>query len=160
MMARAKFNLEVSHSQIAAFDSKLAQPFNMWTKKHVDQGFAWRPGSASFRTIAGGPHSIMLSAGSGEKDAELSPDAIRIIQVPFNVPSSGLIEISSISDSSLVELPPGQYQLIYECSAPEQGIVSRINLKFRMQDSPTFDVLRADDELSLTGELCTRASPA
>jgi Competence protein J (ComJ) len=116
-MATISFALNVSHSQIAVFDSTLGQPFNMWTEKHVNQGFAWRPGSVSCRTIASaGRHRVELLVTSEE--AELPADAVRIIQVPFEVSSYRSIEIASIADAFPVELSAGSYALRYECFRP------------------------------------------
>ena len=47
----ATFLVEISHAQLAVFDSTLTAPFNDWTDDHVKQGFAWRPGSVSFMTL-------------------------------------------------------------------------------------------------------------
>jgi hypothetical protein len=47
-MEKTSFVLQVSHSQIAVFDSAMAQPFSAWSDMHVNQGFAWRAGAVSF----------------------------------------------------------------------------------------------------------------
>jgi Competence protein J (ComJ) len=157
-MATTSFVLSVSHSQIAVFDSAVAQPFSMWTERHVSQGFAWRNASASFRTIAsGGPHLVEVAVLSS--DVELSLDAARIVQVPFEVPASGAIEIASIADSLPLELPSGVYQLRFECFRQRSGSEPRIKLTFIRRDDPIFEVLRADAELSLTDQLLLYASP-
>jgi Competence protein J (ComJ) len=44
----AIFQVFVGYSQLSVFDPSLSEPFNNWTPGHVAQGFAWRPGSASF----------------------------------------------------------------------------------------------------------------
>src|ERR1700743_191003 len=90
--------LDITYSQVAVFHPSLKQPFNIWTDRHVAQGFAWRPGSVSFSTIdEGGVHTIRVSVISSF--VEISPAAIRVIEVPFRVPSDGSVEIASISDS-------------------------------------------------------------
>jgi hypothetical protein len=47
----AIFQVFVGYSQLSVFDPSLSEPFNNWTPGHVVQGFAWRPGSASFKTL-------------------------------------------------------------------------------------------------------------
>lgn len=158
-MPTTTFALDVSYSQIAVFDSGLAQPFNFWTDRHVKQGFAWRAGSVSFRTVeSGGGHVVELVVTS--EDVELSPDAVRIIQVPFEVPSSCSIEVASVADAFPLELPSGMYALRFECFGPSEHSEPRVRLVFVKKDNPTFDVLRADADLSLTGELLLEASSA
>jgi hypothetical protein len=158
-MATMSFFLSLSHSQIAVFDGRLEQPFNMWTEKHVNQGFSWRPGAVSFRTIAsGGRHHVGLLITPEE--VELPSDAVRIIQVPFEVPSHGSVEVASIPDARPFELRPGSYALRYECFPLDGGSEPRVNFVFMKRDNPTFSVLRADAELSLSGELLLTASPA
>ena len=89
---------------------------------------------------------------------DISADAVRVIQVPFEVPPSGNIEIASISDATALQIPPELYQLRFEClngnSAPE------INLIFIKENTPTFAILRFDSELSTVGELLLTAEPA
>jgi hypothetical protein len=153
------FALNVSYSQVAVFDSAVAQPFSMWTEQHVHQGFAWRDGTVSFRTIASdGRHLVDVVVSSG--DVELSPDAPRIIQTPFRVPMSGAVEIASIADTVPVELPSGLYALRFECFRIERRLEPRIRFVLIRTDRPTFEVLRADSELSLSGELLHTATKA
>lgn len=158
-MPTESFALDVSYSQIAVFDSSLKQPFNFWTEKHANQGFAWRVGSVSFRTIEDGGHHLVELVVASE-DVELSPGAVRIIQVPFEVPSSGSIEVASISDGFPLELPSRMYALRFEYFEPSERSEPRVRFVFIKQDDPTFDVLRADPALSLIGELLVEASPA
>ena len=47
----ATLSLEISYGQLAVFANSLPQPFNDWTDQHVSQGFAWRPGSVTFRSM-------------------------------------------------------------------------------------------------------------
>ena len=42
------FTLDISYSQLVVFQKGMENPFNDWENTHVDQGFAWRPGSVSF----------------------------------------------------------------------------------------------------------------
>ena len=47
---RSLGKLDVSYGQVGVFWAILAKPFNDWSEAHVRQGFAWRPGSVSFKT--------------------------------------------------------------------------------------------------------------
>ena len=158
-MALASFTLMVSYSQIAVFESALANPFSLWTPRHVDQGFAWRSGSTSFRTFeSGGPHLVEIVETS--KDSELAPESVRVIEVPFEVPASDPVEIASITEGFAVKVPAGLYSLRFECFRADPSVRPMVKFSFIKKNRPTFRVLRADGELNLTGELVTSASPA
>ena len=151
--------LDVSYSQVAVFDSSLEEPFNFWTERHVSQGFAWRPGSVSFRTIAeSGPHSLEITISND--DLEISADAQRVIEVPFAVPSSGEIEVASISDSRALSLRPGSYVLRFECSSETNGNQRKIKFVFIKNKNPEFRLLRIGTDLPNEGDLLLTATPA
>jgi len=158
-MVTTNFLIDVSYSQISVFWSSLQQPFNDWTQRHVDQGFVWRKGSVSFRTLVEyGSHLVQLDivdhAGS------VSADVFRAIEVPFEVPSEGNIEIASISDFMPLTLPPGDYSLRCEFFGYSNEGVQLMRLVFAKEDVPCFNVLRSDDELTLGQELLTSAEAA
>ena len=135
--------LDVSYSQIAVFSSDLPDPFNHWTDEHVAQGFSWRPGSVSFATLVeSGPHHVTVTVLEGK--APLSTGAVRAIEVPFEVPASGEIEIASISDSSTLILPAGMYQLRYELLSFGKKDTPAANLTFWLADDPLFVIALAD----------------
>lgn len=87
--------IEVSFGQLSVFSERIANPFNDWTQKHVDQEFAWRPESVTFRKIAAdGLHEIEI-----ELLKHLGPfhiDAQHVIEVPFTVAKDDGTEIGSI----------------------------------------------------------------
>jgi hypothetical protein len=158
-MSSVEFSILVSYSQVTVFDHALDRPFNQWTDKHVAQGFSWRPGSAAFRTIAeGGRHLVTVAVDVTEN--EQPPDAVRIIDVPFEVPADGAVEIGSISDSSLLEIPSGIYRLRFECYEPVSGQTARIRFLFTRDTSPTFQIVRTDPDLSPEDELLLTTSVA
>ncbi|ALV28013.1 competence protein ComJ [Pannonibacter phragmitetus] len=96
---------EVSYRQLSVFASSLSQPFNDWTDQHVAQGFAWRPGSVSFRTMSEvGTHIVDVEVV--DRLNAVHPDTLRAIEVPFEVPPDGEIEIGSISETVPLTLPP------------------------------------------------------
>lgn len=158
-MPSTTFDLYVSYSQIAIFWASLQQPFNLWTKRHVDQGFAWRPGSVSFGTLVeSGTHSVQLEIT--DHAGPLSATAVRAIEVPFEVPTDGNIEVASISDSMPLSLPVGNYSLRCEFFASNDTGVARVRLVFATVDVQHFAVIRQDDQLVIEGELLTIAEPA
>jgi Competence protein J (ComJ) len=154
-----EFSVSVSHSQIAVFDHAFERPFNMWTTGHVAQGFSWRPGSVAFRTVEeSGRHLVIVEVNRGGVD--LAPSAVRIIEVPFEVPDDDTIEIGSISESAVVHLPSGPYQLRYECCESGGTSNPRIHLSFWKDASPHFAIIRADDALNPGSDLIKVAEPA
>lgn len=151
--------LDVSHSQLAVFASSLQYPFNDWTDKHVAQGFAWRPGSVSFLTLVeSGRHSIELKIS--EHIGALHHDAVRAIEVPFEVPADGAIEVSSISSSAPLLLRPGRLLLRCEFLKHTDGTSERVRLVFATRDRDRFAIVRADKSLSTNSELLKTAEAA
>lgn len=151
--------LEVSYSQLAVFDPSMVRPFNEWNETHVAQGFSWRRGSVAFRTIQeGGPHLVIIRLKSFEDLP--SQCAIRVIDVPFEVPPGGMVEIGSISDSVSIDLDPGSYQLRFEVLESTGGARPRVHLIFYKSSSPRFSLVRADSALDISRDLLLSASPA
>ncbi|MCO5112238.1 MAG: competence protein ComJ [Burkholderiaceae bacterium] len=150
---------EVSYGQLAVFVSSLSQPFNDWTDQHVAQGFAWRPGSVSFRTISEvGTHLVDIEVV--DRLNAVHPNALRAVEVPFKVPTDGEIEIGSIAETVPLTLPAGSFVLRCEFlrSSGEDG--NRVRLIFAKLEAPRFAVVRADQELAVSEELLTTAEPA
>lgn len=150
--------INVDYGQLAVFVGALPQPFNDWTDRHVDQGFAWRPGSVSFRTLeTAGPHRVEVSCV--EKLAEPDVDAVRVIDVPFEVPQDGTVEIGSIASTVPTTLPPARFALRCELfRSDEAGAFAK--LIFAKDDTPRFAIVRADDALTVHDDLLTTALPA
>jgi hypothetical protein len=158
-MSTISFPLYVSYSQIVIFDSTLADPFNFWTKKHSDQGFAWRPECVSFATLEAAAYYDIEVVLNPEND-RLSPEATRIIQTPFEVPPGGMLVVASVYDKTIVKISPGRYNLRYECFPITTGGKGRLRLIFTESEHTSFAILRADAELSIVGELLLTAEPA
>lgn len=153
-------SFEVSYGQLAVFASSLQQPFNDWTDQHVSQGFAWRPGSVSFRSIVeAGRHTVEIDVA--EHVGAVHPDAVRVVEVPFEVPADGAVEVGSIAETVPLSLPAGLFLLRCEFLQPASTAgEERVRLTFARKDAPRFAVVRADQELSAGGELLTTARPA
>ena len=103
----------VSYSQIAVFWPDLKNPFNPWTDEQVQLGFSQRPGRVSFKTsVESGTYSLKIIDGSLDD----LPDNERIatVEVPFEVPENGEIEIALISDSCIIPVTAGAVRLRFE----------------------------------------------
>ena len=101
--------VSLSHNQLCIFDPSLDAPFNDWTDMHVAQGFTWRPGSASFAVDSGHPTAIVDVALASEPPAVDGAESA--IRVPFEIPSSGQVEIGGVLGGAELSLPPGAYAL-------------------------------------------------
>lgn len=158
-MASTSISLFVSYSQLCVFLSELPQPFNVWLQTHVDQGFSWRRGSAGFRTLEeSGQHLVDLEVS--KHPIETSADAIRVTEVPFDIPVDGNIEVASISDSVAMTLPAGLYTLRCELFPQTPDEIFPVRLIFIRSDNPEFKILRVDDDLAPPVELLRDADPA
>jgi len=156
-MAKHSFQIYLSYSQVCVFVNTLEQPFNDWSDRNFSQGFSWRPGSASFRTLAeDGEHKINLYIN--EPIPPLPINCIRAFKVPFES-SDGNIEIASISDSAQLKIPPGNYTLQTEFIKYESDSKPEINIRLNKGESG-FLILKADSEIDATTELDLMAQPA
>ncbi len=168
MRTMPTFELEVSYGQLAVFDAWLASPFCDWAEAHVCQGFAWRPGTVSFATLAAaGPISVTVLAGPDALDAgpdalDACPDALveRAIRVPFTVPAHGGLELSSIGDAVELRLPPGDHALTFRHGRTPVGMMVA-TLRFEPADVPvTASILVTDPALAPPVVLVMTAEPA
>jgi competence protein J (ComJ) len=149
--------LSVSYGQVAVFDGALEDPFHDWTEAHFQQGFSWRPGSVSFRALdEGGQYTLEIVVS---ETVAVSPEAIRIIETPFEVPASGAIEIASIWDGVPLSLPPGMYSLRYECFPISKDSEDKVRFVFTRTNTPSFKILRADAAITPGEHLLTSALP-
>ena len=105
----------------------------------------------------GGQYTIEVAIS---EDTPISPEAIRVIQTPFEVPASGEIEIASISDSVPLALPSGMYALRFECFPISNDWEGKVRFVFVKADNPSFKILRADAEIRADRPLLVSASPA
>lgn len=155
----ATMALDVSHAQLAVFVSSLKQPFHDWTDRHVGQGFAWRPGSVSFRTLVdAGAHAVEVNVA--DRMDPMRDDAIRVVEVPFDVHQDGALEIGSIAETLPVSLPAGTFVLRCEFLQPPSIEGERVAMTFARGEAARFAVVRADAELNPGDELLTHADPA
>ena len=151
------FTLELSWSQVSLFDANLADPFNDWTEAHLEQGFTWRPGSVSFKVpVRSGP----LQVGIDFVDSlQLMSDAQWAILVPLHT-WGGVIEISTIAQSELIEIPPGQFSLLYQTGIHDGRAWAHFGLLASNGVQVEPRVLRGDDVVHADVELLMQAEPA
>jgi hypothetical protein len=158
-MQSAELELNITYGQIAVFASSLEQPFNDWTERHVSQGFAWRPGSVSFRTqLEAGSHIVKVHIV--DHLSAIDVDSARTIEVPFEVPPDGNIEVASISESVPLVIPPSLYLLRCEFMTERQGSDHRIHLIFAGKDIPRFAVIDWNGIRTEEDDLLITAKPA
>ena len=136
----------------------MENPFNDWTNDQVMQGFSWRKNSVSFRTLQEmGMHYIDIYLG--DHVGELLAGVQRAIEVPFEVPRDGAIDLASIGASIPLQLPAGRYLLRCEFFRLVEGSTPKVRLSFGSKDAPHFAVPYTDESLHID-KLVTDAQPA
>jgi len=152
-------DLEVLYAQLAVFQADITQPFNNWTDTHVAQGFSWRPGSVSFRTLdeAGEVHVEVIHP---LEEVQMSSSAVRIISVPFSVSDCGQIEIATITRSQLISIEPGEYELTFEHGRNPDGKMWARFCFSRALERVEPRIIRADSDLQPALNLLMFAEPA
>jgi hypothetical protein len=149
----------ISHGQLAVLASSLQDPYNDWTDQHFAQGLTWRPGSVSFRSmVEAGWHSVKIDVVNHA--GPVHPDAVRVIEVPFEVPADGAIEVASIAEATPLSLPAGSFLLRCEFLKPSGTDENELVRLTFAKDAPRFAVIRADPELLVGDVLLTTARPA
>jgi hypothetical protein len=152
-----QFQLQLAWSQISLFDANLSDPFNDWTEQHLLQGFTWRPGSISFK--------LPVREGRVEVSVDLVDriqvecDARWAIVVPFTT-FAGLVEVSTIESSELLEVPAGRFAVIYQTGVRDRQAWAH----FGFLASPLVPVeptiLRGDHEVYARNGFLMEAEPA
>lgn len=142
----AEFHIHVSYAQIAIFESQLENPFSDWTEENVRQGFVWRQGSVSFRTLVEDAEHFVRVVVADHFES-IDPRAIRVIEVPFEVPPSGDIEVAGIMGGTLLSLNAGKYQLRAEFLVGGNCAQFEVLFSFARTQTDRFAVLKRDSEL-------------
>ena len=150
------FNLEISYSQFAVFDPATKHPFNEWTETHVSQGFSWRNESACFRTLAAeGEHEFTTNFHTALP--ELYPNSVRAILVPMPRLRGEKLEVASMGDSKAFEVPPGVGGLLVQFCPASSNERPSVLLDLISIFSPSFAILRADDDIKNSASLLKNA---
>ena len=105
-----------------------------------------------------GPHLVDIDVV--DRLSPVHPNAARAVEVPFEVPADGAIEIGSIGETVPIALPTGSFLLRCEFLRSTGDDGERVQLTFAKKDAPRFSVVRADPDLTVRGELLTTAEPA
>ncbi len=133
----------IYYSQISVFRSEFKNPFNDWQEEHVNQGFSWRPGSVSFKTLD--EEGEITLYYSKKTSFEIDINTIRGIRVPFEITGEGLVEISSITESIPLKFQPGSYNLFYESGIKPSPW---IKFTFILNEQVKADVFKCDKGLN------------
>jgi hypothetical protein len=157
-MTAASISIFITYGQMAVFDSASDHQFHNWTTPHFEQGFSWRPGSVCFRLLEeGGQYNVDVIVS---ELVSISPDAIRVIQTPFEVQASTSTEIGSMTESVPIFVPSGIYNLRIECfPIPDGADGGRVRFVFTKTSSPAFKILRADAAITISEHLVTTDTP-
>jgi hypothetical protein len=138
-------NVPIIYSILAVDDAGLHETYNAWRQQHIDQGFSWRPGSVSFRTLRDvGNQKVTVRRAN---QINVRPDAQRVILVPFTVSPPGRIGISDLMEDQFINMPGGSYSLLFETGYDDDGDIW-CDLTFVPGAPATAQVLRADAALS------------
>ena len=171
-------SLPIDYKSLIVHQRGLPFPYNRPTEAHIRQGFTWRPGSVTFRTLDPEElleESVLVDTDQSETVA-LPPAAVRIIRVPFDIGADGIEVTSPIGIAWSIDLPPGHYAL-YFAVEPDEAITRAIaqgewkdpliqaawiyHLTFLPESSPVQPaILRADDQLEPPEHLVMEAEPA
>jgi Competence protein J (ComJ) len=152
------FEISVSYAQVAVFNSTLEFPFNNWSPQHVAQGFSWRPGSVSFKTLdeSGG---LYVDIEISNNPFKIRANTLRAICVPFSVGPEESIDVSSIDQGIKVNIPKGEYALIFETGRGIDNLMWSY-LTFIPSSQTKAEILKADSGLSVRPPLLMEALPA
>ena len=137
------FELYVTYQQVTIFDPAMAEPFNFWDDKHVAQGFSWRPQSAAFGTLD--PDGKIEAEVCSDNKPVVCDGVVRAIVLPFERPKGGKVEVASISESRILEIPDGVSGILFEAGIG--GDRSRYKITFLKGAPPLPQILVADAEL-------------
>ncbi|MEZ2416587.1 competence protein ComJ [Luteibacter sp. RCC_6_2] len=109
-MDRTLVDVRLTRQQIVVCWAAMDSPFSAWSERQIAQGFAWRPGSASFRLHQeDGLHHIQVTRVRGYQ--LMASDAVRVIEVPFLLPMVNGIEVGGVGDTRMIAWLPGSYLL-------------------------------------------------
>lgn len=155
-MSLKQTKLEVSYLQVSLIRAQLQDPFNDWSDRSYEQGFAWRDGSVGFRCLDDGP--ILISVDVGPPQDVLG--GVRVIEVPFTMDESGKAEVATITDGFPFDIAPGDYKVTFVHGAdPDSGMWCRLFLE-PVEALPTPRVVAFDEPIDYGRPLAMDAVPA
>jgi Competence protein J (ComJ) len=146
----AGFSITVMYGQIVVHTTGLERPGLLWDQDHVAQGFAWDDGIVCFG-IPDHDGMARLEVAKLEQEPPLSNQTLWAIAVPFEV-TSGNVDVGTILLTKTIQLPPGNYQLVFEgcrgksVDAAEYAFV--VKLTFTPAHAPEFSIIMRGGELT------------
>jgi hypothetical protein len=163
-MARSKlgtFMVEFTHGQILVYDSSVPNPQCLWTKRHLEQGFARRESTVCFVTLLDSGEAVTTAYfGSYVENGAYS----RVIAVPFfsetgRIIVSGVLEIHC---ARLVFVPPGHYAVYCGQYITEKGFEEDkqvVDLFFEKQKTAVTasKILLRDEGIQQSGQMLEQA---
>lgn len=156
MTTSVSASLDVSYLQVSLFRAQIQDPFNDWSKRHYDQGFAWRDGSVGFRCLDDGELSLTVTLGP----AENIPGAVRVIEVPFTMDDTEQAEVATISEGFTFDLQAGEYKVTFVHGAEEDsGMWCRLFLE-RVEVPASPQIVAFDEAIDPNRPLAMDAVPA
>ena len=158
MNVEENFALDISYSQLVVFQKGIENPFNDWEDTHVNQGFAWRPGSVSFGSLLADEESLIQI--NTKSQVGISKNSIRAIVVPFEITQNCII-VASVTQEIKVNVLNGTYELVF--NVIPRSSKHRFNiyvLSFAEHKNPKPRILLADKMLNPPNQLLMEAKPA
>ncbi len=163
MSASASQILILGYGQLAVFDGAVQKPFNDWTPQHIAQGFSYRNGAVSFKTISD-TGRIKVEIRESEGPDSIEPTTRRAYLMPLDVTGGRGIEIATVETEAGAfrwTAPNGYYALTIQLGQEAEGrdwcIVS-----VRQSESWPLEakLLVRDDEITIEGGFLMTAEPA
>jgi len=86
------------------------------------------------------------------------PEALWAVQVPFYV--HGPVQIGTLFDTQSVDVPEGSYNFIYPALAGTEDYSYVLRVRFSLNDTPQFRILKKGGEITTDTVLRRDADPA
>lgn len=150
-----RFDLDISYAQLCVFDANLDHPYNDWTPAHVQQGFAWRPGSVSFALPDA--NAAQVTIRTAESPVSPGADAKRAVVVPILKQNADLIVGSIMGGEHQLALPAGRYSLMFEVT---DDAPPGVTLTFYPSTEDEFAVLLVGKDMNRDATIVREAEPA
>jgi Competence protein J (ComJ) len=149
-----EFLVHTNYSQLCVFNRQMDRPLNAWTEQHISQGFSWREGSVSFKTLEE-ELDLVVKLEIVQDLPQIHTDSVQVIDVPLKV-SSGGIEIGSTFATEVVKIPNGLYKLRMEMLRNSKNV----NLWFSADSQNSFKVHKLYRNAEIPNSLVKTAQPA
>ena len=153
--------VSITHSQIFVNVPSTPSAGLIWTDEDTAQGFAWAPGIACFGVPDHDGQSLIRIDMAAR--ADLDPEALWALRVPFHV-ESGKIIVGSTFEETEFTLENAQYSLLFEALSARtvdgKDYAFLLVLKFIHAGHADFEILKQGDYLKTDHVLKRRAQYA